>query len=289
MQKNKWKWYCGGFILSTLIMIMTIVGIFEADQFSSFTTPQPLKELPKHIGIPGWIIVEWTFPFYFTIQSNFFVIIYFFLMTFKLIQPNKNKHAYMFELIALLNIIITGLVYWTILAWNTDLLSNWYILIENIGLHLVVPIIMVVAWSIRIFKVKNQEVFVSYKEIWKFFIFPILWLIMAIIVYYSSRKLVYYQLNHVFSTNELANQWSDKLNSLKLAHKIQGNSVQTIIPGIWGNAIYFFLNFDHIYYWITILCIFVIAILILALSSLIIALSNNKHNLYIKWVIKKTS
>ncbi|MCP4336418.1 MAG: hypothetical protein GY679_01045 [Mycoplasma sp.] len=266
--------------ISLIIMIVTIINIFIVKNPEPI---KPLSKIPNDLPKISWFPVAWTFPFYFTIQSNFMVIIYLFLTGFNLIDPKKKKNALLFELITLLNIFITGIVFWGVLFQENNLFNNAFNLIVNIGLHAIVPIIMISAWSIKIFSKKQQEVFIDYLEFWKFLIYPLIWLLISIIVYYSSRTLVNYNFYYKFDNAQDFNKWIKILQSNNINIDIFDKwSVKASIEGYWGNAIYFFLNFDNIDVWVTVVSIFGIALLIISSSLLIIMFSNDKTRLYKK-------
>ena len=278
-------------LLIFLILLFSFIGIFIGSYFSSsgFNIFDFNKD---HSNIPlptiSWIPLRWTFPFYFTIQSNILVMIYLFLIGLNILKPNKSKSSFIFELIVLLNISITFLVFWFLLLPQIGIdnfCSNKYSLIENILLHAVTPLFMFIIFFIRFAKTKNKNIFLNYKHFSLFLIYPIIWLLISIIIYYSSRYYAFYIHSYHFQTKEGAIKWQNTLNKLSYIDHVvlKGKVVTSYIPGWFGNAVYFFLNFDNVSYWVPIISVMGIAILFVCFSLILISITNPKYKLYI-WI-----
>ena len=97
----------------------------------------------SQVGVPiGTRLVR--FLSYFTIQSNLFV-----LGTSIALALDPRRDGRLFRVLrldALLGIVITGLVYWTLLAPIVDL--EGLPLVAGMGFHLVSPVLAVVAWLV---------------------------------------------------------------------------------------------------------------------------------------------
>ncbi|WP_131613501.1 hypothetical protein [Mycoplasma todarodis] len=196
--------------------------------------------------------------FYFTIHSNIFVMVYMFLRSLGLIDPRKNKHAKVFQMIVAINIFVTFIVYWTILApidviWLTPLK-----ILNNFQLHFFTPLIMFVAFIFEVSRRKANEgnIKLKYKDLWYAMIFPIVWLIMAITLYYATRTTWVMQFKYSDGT------WSPKF-------------IYT-----FGIAIYPFLAFDIVPIWLPVVSLIAITALVFIVASLIITADNHNSWMY---------
>ncbi len=204
---------------------------------------------------------ELSIIFYFTVHSNIFVLIYMFLRACRLIDPRKNIHAKRFQMIVGVNIFVTFLVYWTILApvdviWFTPLK-----VLDNIQMHFVTALVFLVTFIFETSRNKrnSENIKLKNKDCWYALIYPIIWLLIAIILYYATRKTQ----SWIFKYND--NTWSKP------------------IAYTFGIAIYPFLAFDIVPVWLPILSILAIIILIIFVSYLLIKASH--HNSWIYKVI----
>ncbi|CAM9105777.1 hypothetical protein [Mycoplasma todarodis] len=195
--------------------------------------------------------------FYFTIHSNIFVMVYMFLRAFGLIDPRKGKHAKRFQMIVATNIFVTFLVYWTILApidmiWHTPAK-----IIDNLQLHFIAPLIMFVAFVLETSrrKVNKENIKLPYKELLFALIFPLIWLIMAIVLYYATRS------------------------KLLITFKYNDGTKHAFIY-TFGIAIYPFLAFDIVPVWLPIVSLVAVCLLVTIVSSLIVVASNHDSWIY---------
>ena len=214
------------------------------------------EKIPEKIPLTYYFPKRYTYPFYFTIHSNFFALVYFLLIFSGKIFPPKSKKFFIFETIVLFNLIITVLVYW-IMLWPYARYDNPYLLTETILLHAIVPFIFFTAWTYRIFILKEKRFVIEYKEFYKFLIYPLLYLIIVVILYYATRQDYVYKVDYPFANKILVSQFLEKLKDYEnIQVFVKENVVSINYCGKWGNAAYFFLNFDNLFWWVPVLVIF---------------------------------
>ncbi|CAM9116161.1 hypothetical protein MYMA111404_01810 [Mycoplasma marinum] len=207
--------------------------------------------------------VSWISIFYFTFQTNLIVFIFLLLRGLGIIKPKEKLSHKLFQLITVVNITITMCVYWTVLApfssiWTHGGFPGVFKRVVTILVHFVAPVFMIITYHIDKLKKGENGVILNKKHIFYILIYPILWIVMAIIVYYASREANTYTLMQ----NPVDNTWF-------LSKDANGTIHRKI-----GVAIYFFLNFDEVKIYITISIIIGITLLFLAFGSLFISLSN---------------
>ncbi len=267
--------YLFGFILVTYAIIFAFIDIYWIP-FKNISGPSGSRLDPGTKPDIAQVYFMWapwnklSLIFYFTIHSNIFVLVYMFLRAFNLINPRTNKHAKIFQLIVATNIFVTFLIYWTILApidniWNTPLK-----ILDNFQLHLMTPLIMLFAFVFETSRRSANQENISLKniELLYSFIFPILWLIMAITLYYATRKNIY--LEFKYSDNTWSNAFQYK----------------------FGIAIYPFLAFDITPVWLPIVCLISIIAITTFIAYLLVVSSRHeswiyKFNDYVKERMKK--
>ncbi|CAM9116126.1 hypothetical protein MYMA111404_01805 [Mycoplasma marinum] len=193
-----------------------------------------------------------TIPFYFTVQSNLLVFIYLFLRTFKLIDPRKNKHAKRFQIIVMTNIATTFIIYWTILSpidiiWHTPLK-----ILDTCQIHLfsfIIAISVFLNESLKSNEKNKDNIKLSKKDYFLVFIYPIIWLVIAIILYYSTRT--EWTMTFTYSDNSKASY-----------------------NYTFGIAIYPFLAFDIAPIWLPVVSVLGIAILLGIIGWIIFYIAN---------------
>jgi hypothetical protein len=273
------------FLITLISLIFSILGIFLAHKFNNSNLEYVWNEIPEKIYGKYYFVKKYTYPFYFTIQSNFLALFYFLLIFLNKINPRKNKKSLIFEGIVLINLIVTVIIYWTLIAPFLNLLSNYYLFIENILLHAIVPSLFFIFFIYRLFILKNQKCFIEYKEFWKFLIYPIFYLIISILLYYITRIDYVYVKKYTFINEKLATKFKilliHQINDINF--KLISKSVFLYTPGIWGNAVYYFFNFDNIIWWLSFVIILAIFILFLILIFIYIKITKKsfkfKNNL----------
>lgn len=109
---------------------------------------------------------------FFTIQSNVLVGITSLLLA---VDPARSSTVFaVFRLIAFVAIVITGIVYHSVLRGLLDL-ESWALVADHI-IHTVVPIMAVVGWLV--FGPRGQ---LSWRIAWLSVIFPICWMVFTMI------------------------------------------------------------------------------------------------------------
>ena len=170
--KKYWKLE---YILWITLLIISAISLLS--NIGTYVRGGDIKRDPKWMEL---VIV----PLYFTQQSNFVAFILSFLICFKLIN-NKNLIKTL-SIFMFVNLTITLVIYWAVLfpKMNSHDWLSWF---RNSTLHGLTPILAVVIFIIRyvVNKVGEEEEKIN---IWKksaiHLIYPILYLIFAIIFYF---------------------------------------------------------------------------------------------------------
>lgn len=125
---------------------------------------------------------ELILPFYFTHISNVMGFLMAFNWVFLIIKNNHIRKR--FEILTVTNLMLTLLVYWTILLpfGPPQTALGW---IDNLLVHLFVPLLGLFAFLNENFFIKNKIKFKTWKDSGYHMIFPIVWLIIAMIIYIS--------------------------------------------------------------------------------------------------------
>ncbi len=212
--------------------------------------------------------VNWITVFYFTFQSNFLVAVYLYLRAFGIMKPKENSHHKMFQLIVTLNITITMITYWVILApfssiWTHGGVAGAIKIIVTIMVHLITPILMLIAFHKDKLQEGEEGVVLSKKKLVFVLIYPITWLILAISIYYITRTNAHYH--------------TEVLN--KQTHEFALIKGEGTITHQTGTAIYFFLNFDGVSVWITVGACITIGVAFIAFGYLFLVVSNPESKL----------
>lgn len=126
-------------------------------------------------------IIVW---FYFTFISNVMGLVISTLKTFDIYRKD-SKHFQRFEVMATVNLTITMLVFWAVLApanktWNVPLAT-----IQNIFVHLLTPLALIVMFILDATKQKPKTELSSLNTSLVNLIMPLVWIIIAIIIYFS--------------------------------------------------------------------------------------------------------
>ena len=120
---------------------------------------------------------------YFTVLSNFTGLATSILVIINIISP-ENKHLQRFKIMAFVNLIVTMIVFWT-LIFPSKTYDNAMKLTSTLFVHAFTPLIMITAWTIdvlyRKYKVNTSYTMTASLNV----IFPVTWLIMAIILYFA--------------------------------------------------------------------------------------------------------
>ena len=273
------------FILSLIFILYSISLVFLSSLIREPDSIDVLEKVPDKIVLTDFFNKKYTYAFYFTIHSNVFALVYFLLIFMKKNRSLKFKKFFMFETITLFNLIVTVIVYWTIL-WPFDEFNNYFSFVENILLHVIVPVMFFIVWTYRNFILKEKRVLVEYKEFYKFLIYPFLYLVVAIVLYYSTRVNLTYKKDYHFLNKNLVNQFLTKLkNYQNIQIFVKENIVSVHYYGVWGNAVYYFLSFDNLVWWLPIGVIFGIFVFFLILIFSFIKI--NKKYLYNRLYEKK--
>ncbi|CAM9105286.1 DUF4328 domain-containing protein [Mycoplasma todarodis] len=215
--------------------------------------------------------VNWITVFYFTFQSNLLVMIYLYLRAFGVMKPKENKHHKMFQLIVTLNITITMVTYWMILApfssiWTHGGVAGAIKIVVTFMVHLITPILMLIAFHKDKLQEGEEGVVISKKKLPLVLIYPTTWLIIAIIVYFTTQTEGHY-------SQVIENQATGKYMMVKDGGSIDHSS---------GVAIYFFLNFADVPIGVTLGASAAISIAFIAFGFLFLAVSNPESKLNIK-------
>ena len=122
------------------------------------------------------------FFFYFTLWSNLSALIVSFIRTMKLKANQKwLKQA---EILMGVNLTVTMLVYWAII-FPTRTSHSDFEMVSTVSVHVITPIFAL--WAMFVQNIKNTEVPKLHvgKVTLMNLVFPVVWLIIAIIIYYS--------------------------------------------------------------------------------------------------------
>ena len=122
------------------------------------------------------------FPFYFTFQSNVLGLAFGIIAVFGLIK--NKKWNYNIRIFAAVNLTLTFIVYWTVLlptAGAPDGIVSWF---ANMFIHCITPILTVICF---VFYVRRETIkFVTWKKSLLHILYPLVWFIIAIILYYAG-------------------------------------------------------------------------------------------------------
>ncbi|NQZ29170.1 MAG: hypothetical protein HRT98_02185 [Mycoplasmatales bacterium] len=261
------KYFLIGAIISTIFIILMIISDSTTALNWTVTFHNKGNVDLKHAKYPIEH-VNWITVFYFTFQSNFLVMIYLYLRAFGVIKPKENKHHKMFQLITTLNITITMITYWTILApfstiWTHGGVAGTFKIIVTFMVHLITPILMLVAFHKDKLQENEEGVVLSMKKIPLVLIYPIAWLIMAIVIYFVTKTESHY-------SQVIINKATGEYILVKDGGPIVHSA---------GVAVYFFLNFAGVPLWITLGACAAITILFIVFGFLFFAISNPKSKL----------
>ncbi len=265
------------YLLLSILMFVFLIFMILSDSITKFNwTVEKINKANTVIEKYKFPIEHknWIVPFYFTFQSNVMVFLYITLRAFGLICPNKNKSIKMFQMITLTNITVTFVGYWLLLApfssiWTHSAtgakdaaIAGAMKITGTLMVHLISPFIMMYIFSQE---KKAAKIILTYKDLWKFLIYPVLWLILAIIVYYATRH------QHSFTKQVVST------GDFKLIPDLKGSIKKT-----FGVGVYFFIFFDLFSPMIPIGAISMLTIFFLITSTIYIAISNPSTRLY-KW------
>ena len=139
-----------------------------------------------------------------TFQRNFKIYLHFTsqanimgLVVALLILANKSSaHVQRLKILALVSLTITCLVFWSLIFPKRGI--GEYRLFSFVGtiiVHAITPILIVVAFLYDSIKQKNNLYLRKHLTVLLLMIYPVLWLIMAIVVYYTINYSIYSFLN----------------------------------------------------------------------------------------------
>ncbi len=278
ISKNKWIWAAA--IITFLIVLFGIVVNYSSP------VPNKVKVVKlEHVSktLMPFISNQNRHFAFFTVQTNIIVMTYFILVALGILKPNSKKSHKIFEGISLLSIFITFFIYWTILAAKSSIWSNPLLSTSSVLAHFILPTIMFIGFFFSNFK--DKEVFkLENKDFVWFLIYPLLWLILILIIYYATLQDVdayiatkpggantisgWEQINAPSSVAKQMWDFSGTKN-LQLYHK-NFNA---------GMVIYFFFNFKYVPVWLPIVVSMVISILFIINSFLFISLTNKESKI----------
>ncbi len=263
LQKNKFFFISA--IMSTIfITTMVISDTITALNWTIVPKNKPNKTFENAAYSEEF--VNWKTLFYFTFQSNLFVCIFLWLRTFDILKPKQNKHHKAFQVITTINITITMVTYWLVLArvstiWTHGHISGALKIVVSFMVHLIMPIIMLVAFHKDKLKQGEKGIVLSKKKIPLVLIYPITWLIIAITIYFATKTESHYVVQQ-------HDGW------FGLVKNPSGKHLHST-----GIAIYFFLNFADTPLWLTISACSMISILFIAFAFLFFSISNPESKL----------
>lgn len=140
-------------------------------------------ELGYYVGarVSDEKIIVW---FYFTFISNVMGLILALFKTLNIFK-SESKHFQRFEIMTTTNLTVTFLVFWAVLAphnktWNVPLAT-----IQNIFVHLLTPVALITMFVLNATKGKQRTELSSLKTSLINLIMPLVWIIVAIIIYFS--------------------------------------------------------------------------------------------------------
>ncbi|TCG10962.1 hypothetical protein [Mycoplasma todarodis] len=265
LRKNKY------FLISAIIATIFIIIMIIADSVTALNwtvirgnkETTALKDAKYSIEHVNWITI-----FYFTFQSNLLVVIYLYLRAFGIMKPKQNSHHKMFQLIVTLNITITMVTYWLILApfssvWTHGGFPGALKIIVTIMVHLITPIFMLIAFHKDKLQINEEGVILGNKKLLYVLIYPIIWLVLAVSIYFATRTDAHY----------LRKIINDHTHEFAL---VKGNG--SIIHSS-GVAIYFFLDFGGVPIGVTIGACLAIGIAFIGFGYLFIVVSNPNSKL----------
>ncbi|MCP4336354.1 MAG: hypothetical protein GY679_00715 [Mycoplasma sp.] len=262
------KYYFIGSIIAFAFIIMLIVT--ESAPSLNWTIKNEMKTgdwAPHDPGLKYPVEhTNWITPFYFTFQSNILVFVLFILKSFGILEIKTKESHKKYQIITTINITITMILYWTLLGpvssiWTHGGIESILKIIATLGVHLLIPIMMLISFHFDKLKKGENGVVLSYTNILLTLIYPIIWIIISISLYYITRKI------HHFSPEALNNgKWWLKPVDSKVRHNPDWDIK-------FGVAVYFFLSFDLLAVYIPILAILTIAIIFVLISLLFLAIS----------------
>ncbi len=269
------KWLLATTVIASLVLVYGLI--------IAITVPfkSPLKEVLVNklastkmpfIGRGAY------YPLYFTIQSNIMVMIYLLLRTMGILKPNEKKSHKIIEGVVLLNIFVTFFIYWGVLSWFSSVWENAFKAIQSFGHHFIMPSLMFVIFYK--FSLKSEkQMSLSYKDFYWFIIYPLVWLLVSIIIYFSTIQ----------DIEGLVHIKDDKvptdLGNWKLANGTVTSDYWTITSKTRpiytqtfksGWAIYFFFDFKNTPAWLSTTVTLGIAALFVLLSLLVIKTTKKK-------------
>ncbi len=258
----KKNWY---FLIAGLFSSLFIISMICIDTIPSLNWTVENLSSNKNNLIPPTKHIGWTIVLYFTFQSNVLVCIYLFLRGLNIIQPKTNTHHKMFQLIVTINITITMIIYWTVLApfssiWSHGGLSGVLKRVNTLMVHLITPIFMLIGFHIDKLSKEEKGVIIGYKKVPFVLIYPLVWMILAVVVYFSTRELQNFNIVQVGS-------------KFKLVDEVIGSSLP-VVSKYTGIAVYFFLAFDNVSLFVFIGIPIAITFIFIGMGFLFIAISN---------------
>lgn len=167
--------------IGILLMLIYSLGFYEqntsATKISTINPGEWISRTQSQERIYVW--------FYFTFISNMFAVVLGATSLFKN-HSFDSKHWQRAKVMMVVNLVITFLVYWIMLAKG----ANWHnglAVVQNMFVHLLTPILAVVAFLWETEKTDRSKRNISALETvaWNF-IFPVVWLIVVLIVYYAT-------------------------------------------------------------------------------------------------------
>ena len=125
-------------------------------------------------------IITW---FYFTFISNVIGVVFFWLKSFAI--KERTKHFQRFEILAVVNLTVTMLIFWSVLAPANKTWSYPFATIQNLFIHLITPVLIIAIFLVDIFKNKETNSLNSLKSSLINLLMPLVWITIAIIIYFS--------------------------------------------------------------------------------------------------------
>ena len=167
MLKDKYRLVWATFFIVALISVTIMIT-------STFTEP-PVKDRSasqEHL-------ILW---FYFTFQSNFIGMITSGIITFFKVDREK-PWVQRLKICMVINLTITMIVFWTILFRDPSKYST-FTFVSTVLVHAVNPIMALIAFCWDVYK-EDYAIKVNVKTTSLLIIYPVVWLIIAVILYYA--------------------------------------------------------------------------------------------------------
>lgn len=164
--------------LGVILMAIYHLGVYTQDTSKiDKTTLAILTRTPSMERLYFW--------FYFTFVSNMFAVVLSAAHFCKKINW-ESKHWQRAKVMMAVNLLITFLVYWIILAKD----ANWHnglSVVTNLFVHCFTPMLAITTFLVETEKdrITKRNITALSTAMWNF-IFPIVWLIVILILYYAT-------------------------------------------------------------------------------------------------------